>query len=94
MFQYLEDVGSMPDGRQVTSTLVLQASRPLLAEALGQLLACAERGEHPDGILRDIRTLMGEHGLLHRYRAKAERSGSCSPASRCVGGMVDLSRPF
>ena len=84
----------MPDERQVTSTPVLQASQPLLAEALGQLLTCAERGEHPDGVLRDIRALMGEHGLLHRYWVKAERPGSRSLAPRCAGSMMGLSWPF
>jgi hypothetical protein len=41
-----------------------QACEPALTDALERLLACAEEGLHPEGVLQDIRVLLSKRGLL------------------------------
>jgi len=41
-----------------------QACEPSLADALEWLLASAEQGLRPEGVLRDIRVLLSDRGLL------------------------------
>jgi len=54
----------MSDASLVTLPPMFQARGPALAQALGRLIACAEHGARPEAVLRDIRALMREHGLL------------------------------
>jgi len=41
-----------------------KACAPSLDDALEWLLACAEQGLRPEGVLQDIRMLLSEQGLL------------------------------
>ncbi len=55
----------MPDGSRVASlTTGARTREPALDNALDALLACAEQGKHPAGMLADIRTLLSSRGLL------------------------------
>lgn len=59
----------MPDGSHIavhppSVQRPAQAREPSLGEALDRLLACAGQGLPPDGVLRDIRALLKERGLL------------------------------
>ena len=62
----------MSDASLVTPSPVLQARGSVLAQALGRLIACAEQGARPEAVLRDIRALMRDHGLLLRSGGEAE----------------------
>lgn len=54
----------MPDGSQVALHPPAEARELPLADALQRLLACAGQGLPPDGVLRDIRALLKQRGLL------------------------------
>lgn len=53
----------MPDGSQAAPSMP-QACEPSLADALEWLLACAEQGLRPERVLRAIRALLSDRGLL------------------------------
>ncbi len=61
----------MSDGLLVVLSPSSLACRPLLTEALEQLIACAEQGARPDAVLHDIRALLRDHGLLRRGGGEA-----------------------
>ncbi|MBV9750765.1 MAG: hypothetical protein JO157_18320 [Acetobacteraceae bacterium] len=61
----------MPDGSQIIARPVPKTCSPPLTLALERLIACAERGARPDAVLRDIRALMRDHGLLLRGGGEA-----------------------
>ena len=54
----------MPDGSHTAVPPTAQAREPSLTDALERLLACAGQGLPPDCVLRDIRALLSERGLL------------------------------
>ena len=54
----------MPDGSHVALHPPAEARELPLADALQRLLVCAGQGLPPDGVLRDIRALLKERGLL------------------------------
>ena len=62
----------MSDATLVTLPPVFQARGLALAQALGRLIACAERGACSEAVLHDIRALMRDHGLLLRSRGERE----------------------
>lgn len=54
----------MPDGSHTAVHPTAEAREPSLTDALERLLACAGQGLPPDCVLRDIRALLSERGLL------------------------------
>ena len=54
----------MPDGSHAALLARPEACEASLPDALERLLACAEQGLRPEGVLRDIRMLLSDRGLL------------------------------
>jgi hypothetical protein len=83
----------MPDGSQAALSTP-QACEPSLADALEWLLACAEQGLRPEGVLRDIRVLLSDRGLLlstgapNQTAEPTQRSTDPAPPARTAGALT------
>ena len=86
----------MPDGSHAAvhppaARPSAQAREPALGDALDRLFACAGQGLPPDEVLRDIRALLIERGLLdagptrHRPEASSEAPSGAPPPGEAPG---------
>jgi hypothetical protein len=64
VFTMVGHLQCMPDGSHAAPLSMPEACAPSLNDALEWLLACAEQGLRPEGVLQDIRVLLSDRGLL------------------------------
>lgn len=75
----------MSEGSRTTPPTAARTRAPSLTAALDALLACAEQGLHPAGVLGDVRTLLSSRGLLLRGRSAARTAALEARTTRCSG---------
>jgi hypothetical protein len=84
----------MPGGSHAIPLSMPQTCEPSLADVLERLLACAERGLRPEGVLRDIRVLLSDRGLLLSTGAldqaaePMQRSTAPAPPAYTIAGVA------